>query len=353
MLLLSTQLVAFTSLSRIVLEQWKPHFNAILDDLLNAERIEGVSGLCACSAKCPRCIMEDHCNQPFHWLDVWNGEYLEKHNLLTFGFIFHLGHHGKPCPHLSSSAAPANFIVTHTNGIHHTRIHWCHCPNAKPIMSQLFVFTIALLKQWDLHYLTSKKSAYDFVVALWCMTSNCASQKVKNRYREFNIIAHIWQHLMMVKRSEDHHGLMLLNYPAHSLTVPCFTYPWPSMNMPPDWQKTPAHLAYVSSISGYIHACELGGDGNHGLQKKHKCDDPNDVSLAPSQGYFVDAHKMKDYMEDIQSEPPPETCSSFKVGRAQHPGKFCNLEVSGVVAVICIHHGCFHPGAMVDLQKGE
>ncbi len=65
-------------------------------------------------------------------------------------------------------------------------------------------------------------------------------------------------------------------------------------------------LRVVHSLNyrSYIHACELGGDGNHGLQKKRKRDDPSDMSLAPGQGYFVDARKMKDYMEDIQSEPP-------------------------------------------------
>ena len=78
---------------------------------------------------------------------------------------------------------------------------------------------------------------------------------------------------------------------------------------------------------------------------------------------------MKTYLECIDSEATvsqttfiaeltlklwqPETCSGFKVGRAQRPGKFRHLEVSGVVAVICIRHGCFRPGAMVDLQKGE
>ena len=129
-------------------------------------------------------------------------------------------------------------------------------------------------------------------------------------------------------------------------------------------------LITKNHFNRYIHACELGGDGNHGLQKKHKRDDPDDVSLCEGKGYFVDPAKMKTYLEDISSEPPvrcdpmcrvclalmfckPETCSGFKVGRAQRPGKFRFLEISGVVAVICIRHGCFRPGAMVDLQKGE
>ena len=52
----------------------------------------------------------------------------------------------------------------------------------------------------------------------------------------------------------------------------------------------------------YIHACELGGDGNHGLQKKRKHNDPDDASLCEGKGYFVDPAKMKTYLEGIKSE---------------------------------------------------
>lgn len=54
--------------------------------------------------------------------------------------------------------------------------------------------------------------------------------------------------------------------------------------------------------SRYIHACELGGDGNHGLQKKRKRDDPEDVSLCEGKGYFVDPATMKSYLESIELE---------------------------------------------------
>lgn len=56
--------------------------------------------------------------------------------------------------------------------------------------------------------------------------------------------------------------------------------------------------------TSYIHACELGGDGNHGLQKKRKHDDPHDQSLAPGRGYFVDPVKMEQYLGEIDSESP-------------------------------------------------
>ncbi|KAL6298965.1 hypothetical protein BKA93DRAFT_830299 [Sparassis latifolia] len=207
-------------------------------------------------------------------------------------------------------------------------------------------FTVPLLREWHMHALTSKKGAYNYIYALRRLSNNSAPQTIKNRYREFNIISRIWRHLTMMKRAGNFHGLVLPNRDPQSLTVPCFTCPWPGMNMPRDWKDTPTSLAY-------IHVCELGGDGNHSLQKKRKHDDLNDVSLGLGQGYFVHPDKITWYMESIEAEPAPETCSGFKVARAQHPGKFRNLEVSGVVVVICIRHGCFCLGAMVDLQKGE
>lgn len=60
--------------------------------------------------------------------------------------------------------------------------------------------------------------------------------------------------------------------------------------------------ALLNTLNRYIHACELGGDGNHGLQKKRKRDDPEDVSLSEGKGYFVDPATMKLYLEGIEAE---------------------------------------------------
>ncbi|KAH9830168.1 uncharacterized protein C8Q71DRAFT_717179, partial [Rhodofomes roseus] len=357
-----------------VLEQWKPRFPSILEDILAAEVPPNVGALCSCgkavadvrcrdclreALQCSHCLVDSHRFSPFHWIDRWNGRCFEKQDLGEVGFVFYLGHDGLACPCLRPADAPVVYTVTHSNGIHRVPIHECRCPCALDSVSQLLrvslfpatlerpetAFTFDVLRQWDLHFLTSKKGTYDFYEALRRLTDNSGTRPQKNRYRELNIAGRIWQHLAALKRSGLHHGLFLPNRPE-SVAVPCFACPWPGFNMPPNWRDTPPEL-------GYIHACELGGDGNHGLQKKRKRDDPADTSLSEGKGFFVHPEKMKKYLEEISSEPAPETCSGFKVGRAQRPGKFRNLEISGVVAVICIRHGCFRPGAMVDLQKGE
>ncbi|EPS97785.1 hypothetical protein FOMPIDRAFT_1078663, partial [Fomitopsis schrenkii] len=313
--------------------------------------------------ECPNCLRASHRLSPFHWVDVWNGRFLEKRDLGDLDFVLFLSHNGHQCPFIRGAMRPITYTVTHTNGIHRVPIHQCWCPHQPDTVSQLLraglfpatlerpesAFTFDLLRQWDIHFLSSKKGAYDYFEALRRLTDNSGTKTVKNRYRELNIAGRVWQHVTALKRAGLHHGLTLSNRRS-SMTVPCLACPWPDINMPKNWRDTPPDLAY-------IHACELGGDGNHGLQKKRKCDDPEDVSLCEGKGYFVDPATMKSYLESIELEAAvselPETCSGFKVGRAQRPGKFRHLEISGVVAVICIRHGCFRPGAMVDLQKGE
>ncbi|KAI1784608.1 hypothetical protein LXA43DRAFT_901280, partial [Ganoderma leucocontextum] len=43
----------------------------------------------------------------------------------------------------------------------------------------------------------------------------------------------------------------------------------------------------------------------------------------------------------------------FKVTRSQCAGKFRNMDISGVVALTCLCHGCFFPRAVVDLVGNE
>ncbi len=47
-----------------------------------------------------------------------------------------------------------------------------------------------------------------------------------------------------------------------------------------------------------------------------------------------------------------ETCSGFKVGRAQRAVKFRFMKNSGVVAVTC-RHVLFRAGAVADMDGGE
>ncbi|TDL22683.1 hypothetical protein BD410DRAFT_803124, partial [Rickenella mellea] len=280
----------------------------------------------------------------------------------SLGLILHLGHHGMPCDEIATDRAPSTLIITHTNGIHESKVHWCACKGCPSRVSQLVraglfpatpenpesAFTIKLLEEFHLHTLTSKKSAYDFFKALYRLTNNAFPDDVPERYREFNIAVRIWRHLTMVKRSGQAHGIDTLvpHRQPGSLVVMCPTCPEPEFNMSPGWKHTPTSMSY-------IHQIQLGADGNFRLQKKTKRDDPNDRSLAPGRSYFADENTFKLFLAKYQEEEAPETCSGFRAGNMQRATKFKNCDVTGVVAVMCIRHGIFRRGAMVDLQKGE
>ena len=111
-------------------------------------------------------------------------------------------------------------------------------------------------------------------------------------------------------------------------------------------------------------------------KKKSKKDDPTDYSLGRHLGFFNDASKLHGYNHAADARDNPEkvvsgrftrtldaftsqrlsqveTCSGFKVTRSQKPGKFRYLDVTGVVAVTCIRHGCVQCQGLVDMLAGE
>lgn len=191
-----------------VLEGWKPLFPSILEDILAAEVPPDEHLQCGCGRaaattrcrdcmqggfQCPDCLVESHRLLPFHWVEVSNGRCLEKRDLSELGLVLYLGHQGIPCPTLGAVDRSIMYTLTHTNGVHRVRIQECCCARAHRTVSQLLraglfpatldrpesAFTFHLLRQWDLHFLTSKKSAYDFFEALHRLTDNTGTRPVK------------------------------------------------------------------------------------------------------------------------------------------------------------------------------
>ncbi|KAI0706683.1 hypothetical protein C8Q76DRAFT_629932 [Earliella scabrosa] len=147
-------------------------------------------------------------------------------------------------------------------------------------------------------------------------------------------------------RSGKCHGVSYPNRPPELIATPCYACPWPGVNLPADYKDTPERLRYIYRLC-------LGADGNHSLQKKTKRDDQSDFSLARGRAFFTN-RRLIDYIKRYPKDTAKvETCSGFKVTRSQRAGKFRNLDISGVVAISCIRHGCFMPRAVVDLPGGE
>lgn len=77
---------------------------------------------------CRDCWVNNHLNNPWHWARIWNGSFFVCSNISTLheDYAVQLGHHGKPCPTLSQPK-PVKFTVTHSNGVHGTRLSFCNC----------------------------------------------------------------------------------------------------------------------------------------------------------------------------------------------------------------------------------
>ena len=135
---------------------------------------------------CTHCIIKAHRHQWFHWVERWNGEFFERHDLASLGSIIYLGHRGLRCPNMADDQQPSRITITHTNGIHRCKLQYCYCTGAPDRPSQLIrsrlwpsslkrpqsAFTIPLLRLHDHLWLISKVNANDFMKTLKRLTNN-------------------------------------------------------------------------------------------------------------------------------------------------------------------------------------
>jgi hypothetical protein len=187
---------------------------------------------------CQQCLLQSHRNLWFHHIQEWNGQFFGRTTLETFSAVITLGHHGHPCPNRSDKSIGRHMIFMHSNGFHHFCIEFCHCNHAKTehlqlVQASLFPATIAqpetaftfdVLDYFHIQSLTSKKSAYDYHDAIQKKTSQSFPQDVpvrhryfitiknltlnsQDRYPEFNRVVRVWNHLALVRRMGQFHGI--------------------------------------------------------------------------------------------------------------------------------------------------
>jgi hypothetical protein len=150
---------------------------------------------------CAECFVESHYQNYSHWARVWDP--LERIFIKTdyshvlpeeAGTAIELGHLESGAPHCASNDRPSSFTITHSNGIHSTRIRFCSCsPEDKSIQlikAGLFpataekpesAFTFAVLDEFQTHNLQSKVAAFDYILGLRRLTNNVATHRVPVR----------------------------------------------------------------------------------------------------------------------------------------------------------------------------
>ncbi|KAF7335063.1 hypothetical protein MVEN_02256800 [Mycena venus] len=293
---------------------------------------------------CRTCIVQQHRYTPFHHIEKWSGKYFERDSMAT-DRILHLhlgrdsqGHITQNCPDKPPGPPQRyEFTVCDHNGFHTRFIEFCSCIRSdeqrweqllavrlfpSTIQQPKTTFTFNVMKEFQIHSLASKKSAYDYVKALCQLTSNAEPDTVTPGLAGSRTAAPGQDRLMELIPMSLIAALILLLSDAQHVLKHKFTL-------------------FIST------------DGNFKLQRKNKRDDPDDIALNAGNGYFIPLETFKKHLDALKPSEDTSTCSHLKAARMQNIAKFKNAVITGVVAVQCARHGFYLPQSFVDLIKGE
>ena len=128
---------------------------------------------------CATCMVKKHSQQPFHVLEQFDGKkrYWTICGLADLGLEVNLGHGGSPCP-TGLRARP--MTIVHERGIWETKIRFCNCctgrrrarDDVQLLQAGLWpaswitprtVFTMGLMRQFQLLSVHAHTNAYDFI----------------------------------------------------------------------------------------------------------------------------------------------------------------------------------------------
>ncbi|KAF9024287.1 hypothetical protein BDZ89DRAFT_954844 [Hymenopellis radicata] len=365
--------------------EFQEQFGVVFDYILARESHRSIGQPCDCKRPdalktilcfdcfhshpaCPSCFLESHRFCPTHWAHRWNGRCFDKLDQSDLGYIFTFSHDHGPnrCPH-GDYDHPLDFILTDLNGVHRTKATFCRCAmHGKPedrftellacgifpatVARPTMGFTFALMEDFHLQTLTSKKSPYDYIEAIRRKTTNAVPdlRKVPNPYEQFLRVQRVFRAVTGIKRSGQLFGIdrFFPNRPPGSVVVACFACPEPGFNVPDRY--------WIEIDDDFIHLVQLilMLDGHFGLQRFAKVDDPDDVSLLAGKGHFPLDEIYNVYVRNVvATEEEKSTCSNFNAVEMQNKIKFRGCVISGVIAVECGRHCVFL--SMVDLHKGE
>ncbi|KAJ6623247.1 hypothetical protein B0H10DRAFT_1786787 [Mycena sp. CBHHK59/15] len=328
---------------------------------------------------CRACIVHEHRYNLFHHIERWDGKMFVRDALAT-QIPFDKSKLPPHCPHRRPNNPDiGQFTIGDHNGFHTSWIEFCQClrPGDSGRWQQLVAvrlfpvsfeqpqtaFTFTAMKQFHVHSLASKKSAYNYVKALCQLSKNAAPATIANRYREFLFACRIWRYLTLQQRTGQAHGIdkFVPHRRAASLALRCPACLEVGFNM------TREEMANAAEEERHKYTLYLSADGNFKLQRKKKREDPDDFALNDVNTYFPPNEDFKAYVKLIKSEKqeevtlPPDAnlkqqlqeCDHLNAARMQKISKFKNAIITGVVAVQCARHGFYVPQGMVDLSLGE
>ncbi|KIJ47597.1 hypothetical protein M422DRAFT_248592, partial [Sphaerobolus stellatus SS14] len=288
----------------------------------------GCQECCQGPLLCAECMVECHRVLPFHQIEKWDDGFFKRISLFDLGHLLLLGHNGRVCPQ-SSTSDIKKLIITHTNGIHKVKLVYCRCVDAGTHIEQLLrarffpatlveprsAFTFSVLRHFHKMSNGAGSVAYGYIQTLQRLTNDVSQDEVPERYREFLNIIRFWTYLQTEKRSGQPLGIhqFLPKAHRHSIAMVCPACPQPGINMAPRWEEEPVDKRHK-------HTLFLNVDGNFRLSRKDKKEDPNVMSLATGNAYFVEDSAYAAFLKEAAKDLYEGTVDLQKGER------FCNVD---------------------------
>ncbi|KAF6752521.1 hypothetical protein DFP72DRAFT_1133715 [Ephemerocybe angulata] len=326
-------------------------------------------------ATCSHCFVQSHIKAPTHWAEVWSPDrgYFVRHDISALNGhpVIHIGHGGTRCRFVGPDDKGFSFIIVDTNGIHSTRIEYCHCLDAPEKAEQLLqarlfpatfrqcrmAFTFGVLDSYHVHHLESAESAYDYIASLRHLTDGCFFRAPADPYDQFRDVYKIWRFLKAEKHSGQHHGIDKF-FPKRrpgNTCVDCAACLIPGVN------TSKEDMAIIAADPRFRHLCQLRttADGNYHANHYEKLKEPSQMSMFKGSAYFAEQTEYDNHIKralgkgdnlEASSACRKVPCSYLTAVNKQDKGKFAGMDVSGIVTCQCPH---IVIKAIADVHAGE
>ncbi|KAF4609687.1 hypothetical protein D9613_012047 [Agrocybe pediades] len=362
------------------LEDFENAKSELLDYLFELQHHPSVGQPCGCSRgnlrlvgcgdcaghnlTCHECFIDMHRTNPTHWARVWQteGGFFTKSDISTLrpgGYSIPLGHSGERCPHPFNEEDAIGMIIVDHNGVHKTRVHYCTCAGIPNRVKQLVqfglfpasmrsprtAFTLTVLRQFHIHHLESKESAFDYIGSLRRLTDNFFATSISDPYEQFLKVMRFWRVLMATKRLGQSHGIdkHLPQRVPGNLQVFCPACLQPGINTEEGWDQAPAHLKHLRQL-------QMTADGNFHTNRYMKHGSSDDYSLFDGRSYYGNEGHFMQYLRDLPAKDIDEKISCAVKAVTNQNKAIDNLDQTGTVNIQCPH--CIVLST-VDLQRGE
>ncbi|KZP14615.1 hypothetical protein FIBSPDRAFT_979972 [Athelia psychrophila] len=318
---------------------------------------------------CRQCTVTRHALLPLHIVKEWNGHFFKPISLRDLGLRVQLGEDHEPgstC--MFGKEIYKEFVVLHTNGIHHVSVDYCGCtPTVDipkvPIWTQLIrvgwypattidpqtCATFDLMKSFHLLSLQGKISHYHYYKALHYRTENSGILHVPDRYAAFCLLARKWRHEKMLKRAGRAYDPRADRVEATGqgeLAVNCRACPMPGWNLPEGWEN-------ASEADRPLYTLIICIDTCFRLKNKLRSNDAKSPTLGPGWAYMVNHAPYLEHVKQYTNQEELSTCSGFAAIHLANLKGMRGHRTSGVGGICCARHDCWRPNGLGDLQVGE